>query len=1090
MTGAGSGAEATRPTPLALDSEDRTVAAYVRNIIPTSLGLFALLLWVRGYGDVHVFTRGVQAILDSGYTESTLPRLHGAFAASFACALVVDTVGLMHTKTRTTRDLLRLLAFINMLPFIVYLCLSSGIRPDILPVPVGNPPVYAMRYIQWSFSTPSLVLMISRLSGPYRGTRSVPLTMAVDWIMVVTGYLSSVSPMGSVPRYVYLLISCLTWCYVQEALWHFHGTAIENAIHPDDQRILRTLRYVTCLVWTVFPVVWLLEDQRLLHPFFVELGYALADFSAKMVYSMMLRAGTYMSVERLVVMAKDDQYAARRDPSKITEQAAMGMRMVQHSITNSDSGESMRAFLRAMSHELMTPLNAIAAAHQSHMELKSNTAQGVRWTAKEAAQARNRHLPRSGRGTIDAWIADQWSDDKSYASETTVGSQNGTETDMGSVTYDEADQEEMLAASVAVHTLRKTISNALHYSELSSGRKRRVRHDLDLYDALDAALHEVEATSMESRVAVLFSIAKDIPRFIKSDADAIKSIALNIIDNAVKFSSSGSAVTVRIELDSSRLMGNDLDLGGKDTRSDSESSSGDSDDDVNNEGTSTSTASTKTGKNGAAAGAAGGKRSRKRRTVHIRMVVVDNGPGMSSEQVAKALEPFTQLDSDLAGRTGGVGIGLTLAQEYVKLLRGELRINSEPGEGTVVDVTLPVARSRSRSAAVTYAPTWTRPSLTNVPVYLEGPFPRNPHIKDFVERVCRQVGVQLVSRRADAQGVLCSHYGTFAAKLSADALEQLGAGAGKGSVDDDKPTITMDLPVVGASSDIGQVPPVPLTATRVRDALEYLGTQIPSYGVALAPTATPPTHRPARARDDCDVAGEGASAGSKAERIKAEVKSKPSPNLEESPSTAPVPRRAMQQASAQSGGDPPSIARPQTSLTQTSTNSAVSSASSADDDITTLRTLEVDDVPMNRRIIKNLLKKVGVTDVVLADDGDVAVDMVKKHDGFDLICMDVSMPRMSGIDATKAIRAMEADGQVSRSTIIGITAHTDSGTSQGMLEAGMDGFHHKPVTPKMIGEVARRAAAMRRNKGQDSSGDVVEEGDGTAEGIRRRKGSS
>lgn len=69
--------------------------------------------------------------------------------------------------------------------------------------------------------------------------------------------------------------------------------------------------------------------------------------------------------------------------------------------------------------------------------------------------------------------------------------------------------------------------------------------------------------------------------------------------------------------------------------------------------------------------------------------VIDTGIGMSEEEVTKALLPFWQADSGLDRAFEGTGLGLALVQELLRLMQGSLAIESTPGKGTIVTVTLP-----------------------------------------------------------------------------------------------------------------------------------------------------------------------------------------------------------------------------------------------------------------------------------------------------------------------------------------------------------------------------------------------------------------
>ncbi|HYZ32955.1 MAG TPA: ATP-binding protein, partial [Crenalkalicoccus sp.] len=69
--------------------------------------------------------------------------------------------------------------------------------------------------------------------------------------------------------------------------------------------------------------------------------------------------------------------------------------------------------------------------------------------------------------------------------------------------------------------------------------------------------------------------------------------------------------------------------------------------------------------------------------------VADTGIGMAPEDIPRAFEPFTQLDSSLARRFGGSGIGLTLCRALAEAQGLELRLDSRPGEGTIATLRFP-----------------------------------------------------------------------------------------------------------------------------------------------------------------------------------------------------------------------------------------------------------------------------------------------------------------------------------------------------------------------------------------------------------------
>jgi signal transduction histidine kinase/CheY-like chemotaxis protein len=106
-----------------------------------------------------------------------------------------------------------------------------------------------------------------------------------------------------------------------------------------------------------------------------------------------------------------------------------------------------------------------------------------------------------------------------------------------------------------------------------------------------------------------------------------------------------------------------------------------------------------------------------------------------------------------------------------------------------------------------------------------------------------------------------------------------------------------------------------------------------------------------------------------------------------------------------------------------------------------LRILVAEDNSINQKLVLKLLAKRGHT-VTLVRDGAEAVRRFEE-DHFDLILMDVQMPGMDGVEATRRIRALE-NGHGAHTPIVAMTAHAMTGDAEECLAAGMDGYLAKP----------------------------------------------
>jgi two-component system, sensor histidine kinase and response regulator len=123
----------------------------------------------------------------------------------------------------------------------------------------------------------------------------------------------------------------------------------------------------------------------------------------------------------------------------------------------------------------------------------------------------------------------------------------------------------------------------------------------------------------------------------------------------------------------------------------------------------------------------------------------------------------------------------------------------------------------------------------------------------------------------------------------------------------------------------------------------------------------------------------------------------------------------------------------------------------------TLRVLLAEDDPVNQRVAKNLLTLRG-HEVTCVDDGQAAVErLMQERERFDVVLMDVRMPRMDGLQATRAIREWEQDvgGHI---PIVAMTAQAMAGDRELCLAAGMDDYVSKPVRGADLAETLLRVS--------------------------------
>ena len=144
-----------------------------------------------------------------------------------------------------------------------------------------------------------------------------------------------------------------------------------------------------------------------------------------------------------------------------------------------------------------------------------------------------------------------------------------------------------------------------------------------------------------------------------------------------------------------------------------------------------------------------------------------------------------------------------------------------------------------------------------------------------------------------------------------------------------------------------------------------------------------------------------------------------------------------------------------------------------------IRILVAEDNEVNRSVIRGLLTKSGhAVDIVV--DGVEAVAAAMRS-SYDLILMDVQMPKMDGIAATARIRSLSGDA--GRVPIIAVTANAMAGDRERYLAAGMDDYVSKPIDPaKLAAVIAYFAPCSAAAQKEAVEPQAAEEDEGETEG--------
>ena len=178
------------------------------------------------------------------------------------------------------------------------------------------------------------------------------------------------------------------------------------------------------------------------------------------------------------------------------------------------------------------------------------------------------------------------------------------------------------------------INDILDLSKIEAGKKELDETFVDLGSVIDKTITLMKTSAEKAGVGITVSLDETLPR-VFADERCLKQILLNLLSNAVKFTPLGGE---KVSIETKKT-------------------------------------------------AAGG----------VAIIVKDHGIGIAPEDLAIALEPFGQVESAMARRYEGTGLGLPLVKSMVELHGGDLRLESELGRGTKVTVCLPPDRISSET---------------------------------------------------------------------------------------------------------------------------------------------------------------------------------------------------------------------------------------------------------------------------------------------------------------------------------------------------------------------------------------------------------
>ncbi len=123
-----------------------------------------------------------------------------------------------------------------------------------------------------------------------------------------------------------------------------------------------------------------------------------------------------------------------------------------------------------------------------------------------------------------------------------------------------------------------------------------------------------------------------------------------------------------------------------------------------------------------------------------------------------------------------------------------------------------------------------------------------------------------------------------------------------------------------------------------------------------------------------------------------------------------------------------------------------------------MKVLVVDDSPTMRRIVVQMLTRLGFGDILEAGDGEEALAALRQHPGIELMLTDWNMPGMNGLELTLAVRAQAEHAKL---PILMVTTRNMKADILAAMKAGVNNYVTKPFDPKTIKEKIDKVLVAR-----------------------------
>lgn len=229
------------------------------------------------------------------------------------------------------------------------------------------------------------------------------------------------------------------------------------------------------------------------------------------------------------------------------------------------------------------------------------------------------------------------------------------------------------------HALLHVINDILDYSKITAGKITLENTDFILQELVDECMQVFSLNAQEKSLSLQCSVDNDVPRYLRGDPNRLRQIILNLLSNALKFTSQGSVqLLVRRQATADE------------------------------------------------------------NTIGLEFEVRDTGIGIDPAKIDTLFDWFTQADSSTAREYGGTGLGLTISKQLVTLMGGTISASSVPGEGSAFRFSVMMAPALAAIVQADLAPS-SLPLFSQLRVLVVEDNPINQMI---ISGLLRKLGIQ------------------------------------------------------------------------------------------------------------------------------------------------------------------------------------------------------------------------------------------------------------------------------------------------------------------------------------------------------------